>query len=49
MPYEAADGAMVVLPRLEDGGLEVMACLEAAAMERLMADEDFGRFAQGWA
>lgn len=48
MPYEAADGAMAVLPRLEDGGLEVMACLETQAMKNMVGCEEFVRFAQDW-
>ena len=48
MPYEAADGAMAVLPRLEDGGLEVMACLETQAMKKMVGCEEFVRFAQDW-
>lgn len=39
------DGICIVLPRLEDGGLEVVVGLEQAQMARLQVDEDFGRFA----
>lgn len=46
MPYEAADGTMAVLPRLMDGGLEVMAALESRAMERMVKNEEFVRFAE---
>lgn len=46
MPYEAADGAMAVLPRLEGGGLEVMACLESGAMNIMVASEGFMKFAE---
>lgn len=46
IPYEGADGTMAVLPRLEDGGLEVMAALETRAMERMVTNEEFIRFAE---
>jgi hypothetical protein len=49
MPYEGADGAIAVLPRLDDGGLEVMAALETSAMERMVKNEEFVRFAEDWA
>ncbi|KAH8814806.1 transferase [Xylogone sp. PMI_703] len=49
MPYEAADGTIAVLPRLENGGLEVMAALESEAMERMVQNEEFMRFAEDWA
>ncbi|KAF4636114.1 hypothetical protein G7Y89_g1971 [Cudoniella acicularis] len=49
MPYEAADGTIAVLPRLEDGGLEVMAALESRAMERMVGSGEFVRFAEDWA
>ncbi|KUJ19672.1 uncharacterized protein LY89DRAFT_457710 [Mollisia scopiformis] len=49
MPYEAADGAIAVLPRLADGGLEVMAALESEAMERMVKSEGFAKFAVDWA
>lgn len=46
MPYEVADGTIVILPRLEDGGLEVMAGLESSAMDRMVTSEEFVRFAE---
>lgn len=49
IPYEAADGTMAVLPRLENGGLEVMVALESRAMERMVKSEEFMRFAEDWA
>jgi trichothecene 3-O-acetyltransferase len=49
MPYEAADGTIAVLPRLEGGGLEVMAALESEAMERMLGNKEFGKFAEDWA
>ncbi len=49
IPYEAADGTMAVLPRLENGGLEVMAALESRAMERMVKSEEFVRFSEDWA
>jgi hypothetical protein len=40
---------MAVLPRLENGGLEVMAALESGAMERMVMSREFLRFAKDWA
>ncbi|KAL2067745.1 hypothetical protein VTL71DRAFT_15841 [Oculimacula yallundae] len=45
MPYEGADGNVIILPRLEGGGLEVVCGLEDGAMERMVGSEDFRRFA----
>ncbi len=45
IPYEAADGVVTVFPRLEDGGLEVMCGLETGAMERLVGNPEFLKFA----
>lgn len=45
VPYEAADGNVTVFPRLEGGGLEVMCCLEDGAMERMVGNEEFVKFA----
>lgn len=42
----AFDGILLVLPTLEDGGLEVFVGLEAKAMERLVKDEELLRFAE---
>lgn len=42
----AFDGIILVLPALEDGGLEVFIGLEAEAMERLIKDEDLLRFVE---
>ena len=42
----AFDGIILVLPALEDGGLEVFIGLEADAMGRLVNDVDLLRFAQ---
>ncbi len=42
----AFDGLCIVLPRLVDGGLEVVVGLEQAQMARLQVDKDFGRFAK---
>jgi trichothecene 3-O-acetyltransferase len=44
VPYEAADGNVAVFPRLEDGGLEVMAGLENEAMERMVKHPNFLQF-----
>jgi hypothetical protein len=49
IPGEGADGSMIVLPRVEDGGLEVVVALESRAMESLIADGEFGRWADVWA
>lgn len=42
----AFDGIILVLPALEDGGLEIFIGLEAEAMERLVKDENLLRFAE---
>ena len=39
------DGLCIMLPRLADGGLEVVVGLQTEHMERLRRDEVFGRFA----
>jgi hypothetical protein len=49
MPGERVDGVVAVFPRLRDGGLEVMVGLESAAMDRLLKDVEFGKYAQVWA
>ena len=49
VPGEGADGSMIVLPRVGDGALEVVVALESRAMEALMRDEEFGRYAEIWA
>ena len=46
VPYEGADGYVVVFPRLAHGGLEVMAGLESEAMERMLGCEAFSKFAK---
>ncbi|PMD47827.1 hypothetical protein L207DRAFT_416044 [Hyaloscypha variabilis F] len=46
VPYEAADGFVAVFPRLEGGGLEVMAGLENKAMDRMLGNEEFLSFAE---
>lgn len=46
VPYEGADGTIAVFPVLEDGGLEVLAGLESKAMERLVKNDEFRRFAK---
>jgi hypothetical protein len=46
VPYEGADGTIAIFPVLEDGGLEVLAGLESKAMERLVKNEEFRRFAE---
>jgi len=46
IPYEAADGVITVFPRLENGGLEVMAGLESESMERMLKNPGFRKFAQ---
>ena len=42
----AFDGIILVLPALEDGGLEIFIGLEAEAMGRLVKDEDLLKFAE---
>jgi hypothetical protein len=49
IPGEGADGSMIVLPRLKGGALEVVVALENRAMGILMADEEFGKWAEVWA
>ncbi|KAH8592850.1 transferase [Bisporella sp. PMI_857] len=46
IPYEAADGMVVIFPKLENGGLEVMAGLESESMERLLKNPRFQQFAE---
>lgn len=41
IPKVGFDGLCIVLPALEDGGLEVLVGLEDGAMERLKGDESF--------
>jgi hypothetical protein len=45
----ATDGTVIVLPRLRGGGLEVWVALEDGALERLIEDPEFGKYAQLWA
>lgn len=49
VPGEGADGSMVVLPRLEDGALEVVVALECRAMEVLLGNVEFSKYAETWA
>jgi hypothetical protein len=49
VPYEAADGEVAVLLRLDGGGLEVMVALESGAMSRMVTSVEFLRFAEEWA
>ncbi|KAF5646953.1 BAHD acyltransferase DCR [Fusarium tjaetaba] len=44
-PGEGSDGTMMILPRLKDGGLDVVVGLSTAAMEKLLKDEEFASFA----
>lgn len=46
MPGEGADGTIIVLPRLKDGGLEVSIGLRLGAMEKLLQDDEFTKVAQ---
>ncbi|ETN42175.1 uncharacterized protein HMPREF1541_04116 [Cyphellophora europaea CBS 101466] len=46
IPGEGADGAMMVLPRVRGGGLEVVVALESRAMACLLADEEFLSWAE---
>lgn len=39
IPGEGSDGTMMILPRLKDGGLDVVVGLSTAAMEKLLEDE----------
>ncbi|KAJ4124825.1 hypothetical protein NW765_014353 [Fusarium oxysporum] len=41
IPGEGSDGTMMILPRLKDGGLDVVVGLSTAAMEKLIEDEKF--------
>jgi trichothecene 3-O-acetyltransferase len=49
MPYDGADGTIAVLPRLGDGGLEVMAALESGTVERMVRNAEFMKYAKDWA
>ncbi|KAH8657125.1 transferase [Tricladium varicosporioides] len=49
VPFEEADGSIVVFPRCNGGGLEVMCALEEGAMRRMVGREGFRMFAQVWA
>lgn len=49
MPGEAADGAVVVLPRTREGELEFVVALEETALACLMADQEFMKWVQEWA
>jgi hypothetical protein len=46
IPYEAADGVVAIFPRLENGGLEVMAGLESEPMEGMLRNLAFRQFAE---
>lgn len=46
IPGDGSDGTIMILPRLEDGGLEVFVGLECGTMDRMLANEDFGRVAE---
>ncbi|KAF5559110.1 BAHD acyltransferase DCR [Fusarium phyllophilum] len=46
VPGEGSDGTMMILPRLKDGGLDVVVGLSTAAMEKLLEDEAFASFAR---
>ncbi|KAM0186096.1 hypothetical protein ACHAPI_011874 [Fusarium lateritium] len=46
VPGEGSDGTIAVMPRLEDGGLEVVVGLSMAAMGKLLEDKDFTSVAQ---
>jgi hypothetical protein len=48
IPGEGADGVVIVLPALRDGGLEVVAGLEDGAMGRLLEDKEFLETATLW-
>ncbi|EPE28217.1 hypothetical protein GLAREA_09337 [Glarea lozoyensis ATCC 20868] len=45
IPYEGADGNITIYPRLQNGGLEVMVCLESEAMANMVQNQTFLRFA----
>jgi hypothetical protein len=49
VPGEGADGIVMVLPQLRDGGLEVLVGLEDGAMGRLLGDAGFLEVATLWA
>jgi hypothetical protein len=49
VPGEGADGIVMVLPQLKDGGLEVLVGLEDGAMGRLLGDAGFLEVATLWA
>ncbi|KAH9204907.1 transferase family-domain-containing protein [Leptodontidium sp. 2 PMI_412] len=40
------DGRVVILPRLPDGGMEFITCLDVESLEHLKADGEFTRYAQ---
>ncbi|KAM5344528.1 hypothetical protein ACJ41O_013064 [Fusarium nematophilum] len=46
MPGEGADGVIMILPRLRDGGLEVSVGLGLGVMEKLLQDDEFTKVAQ---
>jgi hypothetical protein len=46
MPGEGADGSVMIMPRLKDGGLDVIIGLSTAAMEKLFDDKEFTSVAQ---
>ncbi|CAI6014629.1 unnamed protein product, partial [Clonostachys chloroleuca] len=46
VPGEGSDGNIIILPRLRDGSLEAVVGLESEAMSRLLADEQFSKFAK---
>ncbi|CAH0042449.1 unnamed protein product [Clonostachys rhizophaga] len=46
VPGEGSDGNIIILPRLRDGSLEAVVGLESEAMSRLLADEQFNKFAK---
>jgi hypothetical protein len=46
MPGEGADGSVMIMPRLKDGGLDVIVGLSTAAMEKLLDDKEFTSVAQ---
>jgi hypothetical protein len=41
IPGEGSHGTMAILPRLKDGGLDVVVGLSKAAMDKLLKDEEF--------
>jgi hypothetical protein len=46
IPGEGSDGTIMILPRLKDGGLDVVVGLSAVAMGKLLDDKDFTSVAQ---